>query len=75
LVEEFCGLYDAPPRPEVREQVEAVVLSQLAGAKCYRLRDLPDAIHEWGFILLEFRELVVISRVVGMVLLVVMAID
>ena len=75
VVEEFCGLYDAPPRPEVREQVEAVVLSQLAGAECYRLRDLPDAIHEWGFVLLEFRELVAISRPTGVVLSVVMAID
>ena len=75
LVEEFCGLFDAPPRPEVRGHIEAVVLSQLAGAACYRLRDLPDAIHEWGFVLLEFRELVAISRAAGVVLSVVMAID
>jgi hypothetical protein len=75
VVEEFCLLYDTLPRPEVREQIAAVVLSQLAGAACYRLRDLPDAIHEWGFVLLEFRELVAISRGAGVVLSVVMAID
>jgi hypothetical protein len=75
VVEEFCGLYDAPPRPEVREQIEAAVLSQFAGAACYQLRDLPDAIHEWGSVLLEFRELAAISRAAGVVLSVVMAID
>jgi len=75
VIEEFCGLYDAPPRPEVRDELEKVVLSQLGGAECYRLRDLPDAIHEWGFVLLEFRELVAISREARVVLSVVMAID
>lgn len=75
VVREFCGLYDAPPRPEVREQVEAVVLSPLAGSACYRLRDLPDAVHEWGSVLLEFREMVAISRSAGEVVSVVMAID
>lgn len=75
VVEEFCGLYDTPPRPEVREQIEAVVLSQFGGAACYRLLDLPDAIHEWGLVLWEFRELVAISRLAGAVLSVVMAID
>lgn len=75
LVEEFCGLYDAQPRHEVREQVNEVVLSQLVGTECYRLRDLTDATHEWGFVLLEFRELVAISREAGVVLSVVMAID
>jgi len=75
LVEEFCGLYECPPRPEIREQIAASVLSWLGRSSWYRLRDLPDAIHEWGSVLVEFRELVAISRKSGEVLLVVMAID
>ena len=75
LVEEFCGLFGCPPRPEVREEIGASVLSHFDGAACYRLGDLPDSIHEWGFVLMEFRELVVISREAGEVLSVVMAID
>jgi hypothetical protein len=74
-VEEFCGLFGCPPRPEVREQIEAAVLSRLERVVCFRLRELPDAVHEWGFVLREFRELVVISRTDCVVLLVVMAID
>jgi hypothetical protein len=75
LVEEFCGLYGCPPRPEVREQIAASVLSWLDRSSWYRLRDLPDALHEWGGVLMEFRELVAISREAGEVLSVVMAID
>jgi hypothetical protein len=36
---------------------------------------LPDALHEWGSVLWEFRELVAISRETSEVLSVVMAID
>lgn len=75
VVEEFCGLFDCPPRPEVRAQVEAVVLSWLGRSSWYRLRYLPDAIHEWGSVLWEFRELVAISHKSREVLSVVMAID
>jgi hypothetical protein len=75
LVEEFCRLYDCPPRPEVREQIAASVLSWLGRSSWYSLRDLPDALHEWGWVLMEFRELVAISRKTGEVLSVVMAID
>jgi len=75
VIEEFCGLFDAPPRPEVREQIREVVLSRLGQSSWYRLRDLPEAIHELGCILWEFRELVAISRDDGEVLLVVMGID
>jgi hypothetical protein len=75
LVEEFCGLYGCPPRPEVREQIATLVLSWLDRSSCYRLRDLPDGLHEWGSVLMEFRELVAISREARELLLVVMAID
>jgi hypothetical protein len=75
LVEEFCGLFGRSPRPEVREQIAASVISWLDRSSWYRLRDLPDAIHEWGSVLWEFRELVAISHETGEVLLVVMAID
>jgi hypothetical protein len=75
LVEEFCGLFGYPPRPEVRDQIAASILSWLDRSSCYRLRDLPDAIHEWGWVLTEFRELVAISREASEVLSVVMAID
>ena len=75
LVEEFCGLYDCLPRPEVREQIAASILSWLGRSSWYRLRDLPDALHEWGWVLTEFRELVAISREASEVLSVVMAID
>lgn len=75
LVEEFCGLDNCPPRPEVRQQIAAAILSWLDRSSWYRLRDLPDALHEWGCVLWEFRELVAISRDTGEVLSVVMAID
>ena len=75
LVEEFCGLSELRPRREVSEQIAAVVLSWLGRSSWYRLRDLPDAVHEWGFVLEEFRELVAISRETREVLSVVMAID
>lgn len=74
LVEEFCGLYGCPAL-EVREQIAASVLSWLDRSSWYRLRDLPEALHEWGWVLMEFRELVAISRASGEVLSVVMAID
>jgi hypothetical protein len=75
LVEEFCGLFGCPPRLDVRDQIAASVLSWLDRSSWYRLRDLPDAVHEWGWVLTEFRELVAICRETGEVLSVVMAID
>ena len=74
-VEEFYGLFDHPPRPEVRAQVDAAVLAPLASAGCYQLRHLPDAVHANGCVFLEFRELVAISRADGAVLIVIMAAD
>jgi hypothetical protein len=74
LVEEFCGLDDPPP-PEVRERIEAEVLSQMAGALCFRLRELPDAVHDFGTVLWEFREFAAVSRSARLVLWVVMAFD
>jgi hypothetical protein len=75
LVEEFCGLYGCPPQPVVHEQIAALVLSWLGRSSWYRLRDLPDSLHEWGYVLMEFRELVAISHEASEVLSVVMAID
>ncbi len=74
LVEEFCRL-DNSPLPEVRERIEAEVLSQLAGASCFCLRVLPAAVHEFSSVLWEFRELAAVSRSARVVLSVVMAID
>jgi hypothetical protein len=75
LVEEFCGLDGCSARPEVGELIATSVLSWLDRSSWYRLRDLPDALHEWGWVLMEFRELVAISREAREVLSVVMAID
>jgi hypothetical protein len=69
------GLDDSPPRPDVRERIEAVVLSPVAGASCFRLRELPGAVHDFGWVLWEFREFAAIRRSAGVVLSVVMAID
>jgi len=74
-IEEFCGLFDIPPRSEVREQISEIVLSRLGRSPWYRFLDLPEAIHQLGCILFEFRELVAILRDDGEVLLVVMGID
>ena len=73
VVEEFCGLDKSPPRPDVRERIDRDVLLALQNYRCYRLKALPHAIHEYGSVLWEFRELVAINN--GSVLLVVMAID
>jgi hypothetical protein len=51
------------------------VLSRLGRSPWYRFLDLPEAIHQLGCILFEFRELVAILRDDGEVLLVVMGID
>jgi len=75
VVEEFCGLDDSRSCRETRGQLQALALSPLSEAVCYRLRDLPHAIHEYGFALLEFRELVVIRREAAHIHLIVMAID
>jgi hypothetical protein len=75
VVEEFSGLDDCPPLPEVCENIEAAVMSSLQGSACYRLRDLPHAIHEYGFVLMEFRELAVVKWGRTELLSVVMAID
>jgi hypothetical protein len=74
-VGEFIGLYEPLPAPEVIRQIEAVVLSRLRCAACYRLRRIAHAEHEWAYVLWEFRELVAISRDAGEVVLIVMAID
>jgi hypothetical protein len=75
VVEEFCELYDCPPRPEVRERIRTAVMASLPKSVCYRLRELPHATHEYSFVLWEFRELAVLDRSAGVVLSVVMAID
>lgn len=75
VVDEFGRLYNLPPRAEIREKIASSVLSWLGRSSWYLLRDLPDAIHEWGWVLMEFRELVAISREPREVLSVVMAID
>jgi hypothetical protein len=75
LVEESCALDDTPPRPRVRERVEAWVLSPVAGASCLRLRELAGAVHDFGWLLWEFREFAAIRRLAGVVHSVVMTID
>ena len=56
-------------------EIEALILPSLCDATCYRLRPVADAECELTGILLEFRELVSISRATGEVTLIVMAID
>ena len=41
------GRYPAPARRPAR--IEAVVLSPVAGALCFRLRELPGAVHDFGW--------------------------
>jgi hypothetical protein len=69
------GCSTFPPGSEVREQISEIVLSRLGRSPWYRFLDLPEAIHQLGCILFEFRELVAILRDDGEVLLVVMGID
>jgi hypothetical protein len=75
VVEEFCELNGCPPADSVRREIDVQVLSIIRNGECFRLRHLPGAIHECGFVLLEFRELVVIDQVQRELLLAVMAID
>ena len=75
VVGEFSNLYDSPPETVVHAQIESIVLRRLRAAACYRLPRLAQAEHECAFVLLEFRELVLLSRGPGEVVLVVMAID
>lgn len=75
VVDEFSNLYQSPPAPELLREIESLVLPRLHDAACYRLRAGEDAEHELTGILLEFRELVAISRDAGEIALIVMAID
>ncbi|MBM3978808.1 MAG: hypothetical protein FJ304_00720 [Planctomycetes bacterium] len=76
VIEGFCLAQDAPmPRQETQQEIASVVLSRFVGSACYRLRALPEAVHEFGSVLLEFRQVVAICRERGEVLLVAMAID
>jgi hypothetical protein len=75
VVDEFSNLYQSPPAPELLLEIESLVLPCLHDAACYRLHAVENAEHELTGILLEFRELVAISRAAGEVALIVMAID
>ncbi len=75
IVGEFCHMDPGPSDSEVRERIDALILLPMRSAECYRLRELPNARHETGEILRDFRELIGISRYAGEVLLVVMASD
>ncbi|WP_442023322.1 hypothetical protein [Nocardia sp. 2YAB30] len=51
-------------------------LQDHASRAVYRLRDLGEsALHDWGWVLWEFQELVLIDRTAGTLALVVAAID
>jgi hypothetical protein len=75
VVDEFSNLLQSSPAPDVLQEIGSLVLPRLRGAACYRLRSIANAEHEWAFALMEFRELVAISRDAGEVALIVMAID
>lgn len=75
VVEEFYDVADTPRSQETQQEVADDVISRFIDASCYRLRPLPEAVHDFGFVLWEFREVVAISRERGEVLMVVMAID
>jgi hypothetical protein len=47
----------------------------VAGASCFRHRELPGAVHDFGRVLWEFREFAAIRRSAGVVPSVVSAID
>lgn len=68
-------MYGEPPRVEIRREIEAEVLQAIHKGECFCLRSLTDTFHETGWILSEFRELVVIDRERVDLLLVVMAVD
>ncbi len=69
LVGEFYRLHDRPPEPAVRAGIEAAAVGPLGTARCYRLREQPDAV-VLGGVFLDFQELVGIDRANGAVLLV-----
>lgn len=73
---EFNNLYGVPPSSEVDLKLVASVFEPLASASAiFELLDLDGVQHEFGDVLLEFRELVVIIADRRNVLLLVAAID
>ena len=72
----FCALFDVFPPRCLAEDIDSVVRGRMRqAATLFRLRVPDDAQHECGWILDEFRELVVIRRERRELLLVVMGLD
>jgi len=72
-IDEFSDLYESPPSPEVRRAIET--RTRVHDGTCYRLHRLPHALHDWGNVIDEFRELVFLSRAENEIALIVMGID
>lgn len=76
VMREFSHLFDVQPSPDVRGELDTLVFEPLAAASAvFRLKELSDAQHEFGWVLDEFRELIVISADRTEVVLLVAAID
>ena len=77
VVHEFLSLYDNLPGTEKQVEIDRVLFPlQSDGTKFYQMtKSLDDDIHEWGFVLWEFRELLVLELSKGQLALCVMAID
>ena len=77
VVHEFLSLHDNLPSTEKQNEIDSVLLPlQSDVAKLFQMtKSLDDDIHEWGFVLWEFRELLAIDFSQGVLALCVMAID
>ena len=75
-LDDFCSLFQAPAHPALAADIESVVRRRLREAdSVFQLPELDDAQHDTGWVLHEFRELVLIRRNLAELSLVVMGID
>jgi hypothetical protein len=75
-VEGFCSLHGLPMSTSLGSDIDAVVRRRLTGASSiYRLPPLAEDRHDAAWVLLEFRELVLISRHLSELALIVLGID
>jgi len=77
VIREFCDLYDLPPSPARQGEIDSIVTPfSVPGITYFRLgKPLDSDIHEFGWVLSEFREFVAVDCSRGSLGLLVMAID
>ena len=77
VIHEFLSLHDNFPATEKQAEIDGALRPlQSHDTKFYQMnKSLDDDIHEWGFVLWEFRELLAIELSKGQLALCVMAID